>query len=90
MKKRRAGSNQQRRINPLIQHHTALQSVEKGEAGIGIESYSGLLPSAETVRERIAELIEEMRQLGVLLKTAEELEREQQSTKTTNADEATK
>ena len=49
-----------------------------------------LIPSAESVRERIAELIEEMRQLGIVLKTAEELEREQQSTKTTNADEATK
>ena len=49
-----------------------------------------LIPSAESVRERIAELIEEMRQLGIVLKTAEELEREQQSTKTTNADEANK
>jgi hypothetical protein len=47
-----------------------------------------LIPNAQTVGERVAELAEEMRQLGVLLKTAAELEKEQTSTKATNADEA--
>ena len=37
-----------------------------------------LIPSVETVRGRIEELIEEMRQLGIILRTAEQLEREQQ------------
>ncbi len=38
-----------------------------------------LIPSAETVRQRLAELREEMRQLGILLKTAEKLEQEKQA-----------
>ena len=38
MIKRRAGSNQQRRINPLIQDHIRLQSVEKGEPSQDIQS----------------------------------------------------
>lgn len=37
-----------------------------------------LIPSADIVRQRIRELQEELRQLGILLKTAEELELEQE------------
>ena len=36
------------------------------------------IPTADAVRRRIAQIQEEGRRLGVLLKTAEELERDQQ------------
>jgi len=40
-----------------------------------------LIPSGDILRRRISELKEELRQLGILLKTADELEREQATRK---------
>ena len=47
------------------------------------------IPPAETVRRRIAQIREEARRLGVVLRTAEEIERDQQRELSENRREET-
>jgi len=75
MKKRRAGSNQQRRINTLIQHHINLQSVEKGEPSQDLSDQIANYVSAISngAKELQADYEELFEKLGISLTTAKQM-----------------